>query len=39
MYILGNLIKANGSFSGAECGCQAEVFFFFFILFIHTFFF
>lgn len=23
--VIGNLIKANGSISGAECGCQAEV--------------
>ncbi|KAH7826819.1 L-serine ammonia-lyase [Monocercomonoides exilis] len=23
--LLGNLIKANGSISGAECGCQAEI--------------
>ena len=23
--VIGNLIKANASISGAECGCQAEV--------------
>ncbi|KAK2963248.1 L-serine ammonia-lyase [Blattamonas nauphoetae] len=23
--LIGNLIKANGSISGAECGCQAEI--------------